>query len=156
MSSHLYVYVGAFFLVPEQTFSERQLAYCCSNAETCGKPPKAPQDNFCGHCGCLIVADTRDTQVTRYPTPDDLDGNWVDVMVPTNLEDGRRVWLPNRCGYGSSYSESAHNELLLIEGSDILAARARLREEYKEIVNAFQAKFGSGLIDAFGAVPYYS
>jgi hypothetical protein len=156
MSSHLQVYVGAFFLVPKQTFTERQIVHVCSNDQTCGQQAKTPQDNFCGYCGSLIAATTKDSQVTRYPTPDDLAGNWTDVMVPTRLEDGRQVWLPNKGGHGQSYSDDVHNAMWLFDGKDILAARTQLCSEYNEIANAFQAKFGVELVDAFGAVPYYS
>jgi hypothetical protein len=155
MGSSLQVYVGPFYLVPKQEVQVMRSVRACSNTATCGQPAKGSFDKFCPACGSAIVNREVPDVEHRYPTPDDLDGDWTDLMNVARLENKREVWYPNHRGFGESMGASQAGGLHVYDPKTAEEALAKFRKYHRGIFDAFHAKFGVELIEAYGTVAYY-
>jgi hypothetical protein len=147
------VYVGPFFLVSKTSFLKRTAVLRCSNTALCGKVPQVP-GAFCAYCGSPITKLETETTVHRAPTPEDLEGDWTDVMVVAEDTKGQTVWIPNKPGYGTHFSKYQPEPLLVIDLEGIRRQTAEFLAGHREIFNAYHKRFGSELLEAFGAVPH--
>lgn len=147
------VYVGPLFIVGKTSFIKRTEINRCSNTELCGKVPQG-SGAFCAHCGSPITKQESETTVHRAPTPDDLEGDWTDVMVVAEDTKGQTVWFPNKHGYGTYFSRYKPEPLLVIDNESIRERTAKFLAGHRDLFNAYHKRFGSELIEAFGAVHY--
>lgn len=147
------VYVGPFFIVGERSFVQRTEVRRCSNISDCGRIPNGP-GTFCAFCGSPLSKQDSDSPVHRAPTPDDLEGNWADVMVVSQDTKGQTVWFPNRPGYGVSYSSYKPEPLLVIDFEGIRRQTEEFLAGHRNLFDAYRRKFGVELLESFGAVHY--
>jgi hypothetical protein len=155
MSSYLNVYIGPFFIVPKQSVDLTTNGRCCSNP-ACGKRPAGGNEAFCSRCGHPITAFTKVEAAKKSPYPRDLGEKWADYMVGTATADGRLVWLPNKQDFGDQFNQESPLYLMTISASFVAESAEAFRTAHRDIFDAFHAKYGNELIEAFGAVPYYS
>lgn len=148
-------YAGPLFLVSKQDIPTVTNVQACSNTDNCGRPAENRSQKFCSHCGSPIVERQVPGLEHRYPTPDDLDGDWTDLMVVGRLADGTEVWYPNHKGHGTSLASSGGGFMKLFDRQTAEEETAKFLEYHKAIFNAFHAKFGSELLDAYGVVVYH-
>lgn len=147
------IYVGPLFIVSKTSFQERGKKLRCSNVMECGKTPQGA-GAFCAYCGSSITKQDTEVMVHRAPTPDDLEGDWTDVMVVAEDTKGQTVWFPNKHGYGTYFSRYKPEPLLVIDNESIRERIAHFLADHRDIFNAYHKRFGSELIEAFGAVSY--
>lgn len=154
MSSHLYVYVGPFFMVPKQKMKSETRAYQCSSS-TCGRPAERQRDTFCSKCGSRLVEEVKEVMVDGYPHPSDFGPQFENALMHESMGDGRVVWIPCQRGIGVTISRESDN-ITELTPEGVEQATRRFFGENLAIVQAFQAKYGVEPIEAFGAVPYFS
>lgn len=156
MGYSLKVHVGPFYLVPKQDVPVVKAIRACSNTATCGKPAANRADKFCPDCGSQIIDSRVPSTEHRYPTPDDLDGDWTDLMVVAGLPDGRQVWSPNHRGFGKNIGSNEGGGWSVFEQKTVDEELAKFRAYHKGIFSAFHAKFGTELVEAYGVIAYHS
>jgi hypothetical protein len=164
MSSHLYVYVGWFFMVPKVMAERVTKTPACVNTAC---PAHGVQwrvkfgAKFCQDCGQpLGVIETRsmvEQQVSLYDVDDVLDGKWVDEMRQLSpREGGEHFWVPNHRGYGTTMSEYDDNEPVIMLGSEVETEFERFKARYGAFQKAVEQAKGITLQPAYGVLPYYS
>jgi hypothetical protein len=149
----MHVYVGPFFIVGKSSFLKRTEINRCSNTLQCGKVPQV-SGAFCAYCGSPITKQESESTVHRAPTPEDLEGDWTDVMVVAEDTKGQTVWIPNKGDYGTYFSRYQPEPLLVIDAEGIRRRTADFLAGHRDLFDAYHKRFGSELIEAFGAVPY--
>lgn len=155
MSSQLNVYVGPFFLVPDQKTSVESRERRCSNS-SCAKVAVDQDAAYCSSCGQALSSATTTGSVMKAPHPIALGAQWTDYMAAIAMLDGRLVWLPNKHDFGYHFSRDNAAALMPLDASFIARTLEEFLVEHRDIFDAFHAKFGVELVEAFGAVPYYS
>lgn len=151
MGVNLYVYTGPYFEPPTVEVEETDKRYMCSNGCT---NKSHVTGAFCPTCGKPINLVTTTKRVSRKITPDDLDGDWVDVVAVVRSEDPDPYWLPNKRGFGETISEYGELNVVDLDADKIAADTTTFVKAYKAIADAVKHKFGVDLKVGYGVVPY--
>jgi hypothetical protein len=160
MSSHLYVYVGWFFMVPKVMAEQVTKKPACVNT-ACASHGVERRAKFCQDCGePMGVIETRsmvEQQVDIYDIDEVSNGNWRDEMHQISPHEGKEhFWVPNHQGFGTTMSEYDDNEPLIMLGSEVDADFERFKARYGAFQEAVEQAQGIKLQPAYGVLPYYS
>lgn len=151
MSINLYVYTGPFFQPPTAKVEMTDEKYAC---ETGCTNSRRPVGSFCSTCGKPVNHVVSRTMVERTITPDDLDGDWVDVVAVVRVEEKDPRWLPNKRGFGLTIDEFGNQDVAELSAEKITQDTAKFVNAYKSIADAVMTKFGVELKVSYGVVPY--
>lgn len=154
MSSHLYVYIGPFFMVPKQKMKSETREYKCSSV-SCGRKAESRREAFCSKCGSPLVDEVKEVMVEDYPHPSDFGPKFESELQHHTMSDGTVVWMPTQCGIGMTVSRDSET-VTAMTSEDVNQATRRFVGENFAIVRAFQAKYGVEPIEVWGVVPYFS
>jgi hypothetical protein len=112
------------------------------------------QQNFCSRCGSPLTERVEVGTKASQPTPDDLPGDWTDVVAVCRLDSGEEVWLPNARQAGEFHSGDHGSRASEIEPESFVPQKAEFGRLYSDIAEAFKNTFGNPLTIQFGVVGY--
>ena len=164
MSSSFSVYVGPYMKVPTFVRLEAVHSHTCSAA--CGGPNVkriGATTAVCADCGAKASHTERQEDKLTVPSPHDLESQFEDFafMPESCCSNAQRqdlnqvVWMPNKRGFGSTFSsEDANHDAIDLPMDDLDHSMVGFIDKYGPFIAAAEAHFGVTIEICYGVVPY--